>query len=96
MTMVIASTLHCQVGPFLAEVPVFRKEKLPREEVRQMGSKKTTGMALLVAGIVILILSLVANSIGLGNPSVFGPLQIAGAIVGAIAAAVGLFLTLKK
>jgi hypothetical protein len=96
MTMVIASTLHCQVGPFLPQVSGFRKEKLPGEEVRQMGSKKTTGIALFVAGIVILILSLVANSIGLGNPSVFGWIQIAGTIVGAIAAAVGLFLTLKK
>ena len=61
-----------------------------------MGSKKTAGIALLVAGIVILILSLVANSIGVGNPSVFGRLQIAGTIVGAIVAAVGLFLTLNK
>jgi hypothetical protein len=61
-----------------------------------MGSKKTAGIALLVAGIVILILSLVANSIGLGNPSVFGWIQIVGAIAGAIAAVVGLFLTLKK
>jgi hypothetical protein len=95
MTMVIASTLHCQVGPFLQQGPGFKKEKFP-EEVRQMGSKKTTGIALLVAGIVILTLSLVANSIGLGNPSVFGWIQIAGAIVGAIAAVVGLFLTLKK
>jgi hypothetical protein len=96
MTMVIASTLHCQVGPFLQQEPVFRKEKLPREEVRQLGNKKTAGIALLVAGIVILVLSLVANSIGLGNPSVFGWIQIVGAIVGAIAAVAGLFLTLKK
>jgi hypothetical protein len=77
-------------------VPVFREEKLPGEEVKQVGNKKTTGTALLVAGIIILVLSLVANSIGLGNPSVFGPLQIAGAIAGAIAVGVGLFLTLKK
>jgi len=61
-----------------------------------MGSTKTAGIVLLVAGIVILILSLVANSMGLGNPSVFGPLQIAGTIVGAIVAVVGLFLRLKK
>jgi hypothetical protein len=72
------------------------KEKLAGEEVRQMGSTKTVGIVLLVAGIVILILSLLANSMGLGNPSVFGPLQIAGTIVGAIVAVVGLFLRLKK
>jgi len=57
---------------------------------------KTAGIVLLVVGIVVLLLSLVADSIGIGGSPGFGPYQIAGAIVGAIVTVVGLVLTLKK
>ena len=60
-----------------------------------LGGKKTVGLVVLVVGIVILILSLVANPIGIGGP-VFGPYQIAGTIVGAVVTVVGLVLTLKR
>ncbi len=58
-------------------------------------SKKTAGIVALIAGIVMLGLSLLADRLGLGVAG-FGPMQIAGTIVGAIVIALGLFLTLKK
>jgi hypothetical protein len=67
-----------------------------REEVTQMGGKKTIGTVLLVVGIVVLLLSLVADPIGIGGSPGFGRNQIVGAIVGAIVTVVGLVLTLKK
>ncbi|UCC62528.1 MAG: hypothetical protein JSV36_17470 [Anaerolineae bacterium] len=58
---------------------------------------KTAGIILLVVGIAVVIVSLIADALGIGNnPSVFGPQQIAGTVVGAIVAIVGLFLTLRK
>lgn len=60
-----------------------------------MGGKKTVGIVLLVVGIVVLLLSLLADVVGLGTPR-FGSNQIAGVIAGAIVAVVGLILTLKK
>ncbi len=61
-----------------------------------MEGKKTAGIVLLVVGIVVLLLSLVADSIGIGGSAGFGRYQIVGAIVGAIVTVVGLVLTLKK
>jgi hypothetical protein len=65
------------------------------KEVIQMGGKKTVGIVVLVVGIVVLLLSLLANPIGIGGPA-FGRYQIAGTIVGAIVTVVGLVLTLKR
>jgi hypothetical protein len=67
-----------------------------REEVIQMASQKTISVVLLVVGIVILLLSVFANPIGIGNPARFGYIQIAGTIVGVIVTLVGLFLALKR
>ena len=61
-----------------------------------MAGKKTAGVVLLVVSIAIVALSLVANLIGIGNPSTFGPLQIAAVVVGGIVAIIGLPLTLKR
>jgi hypothetical protein len=61
-----------------------------------MGGKKTTGIVLLVVGIIVLLLSLVADPIGIGGSPGFGYYQIGGTIVGAIVTVVGLVLTLKK
>lgn len=59
--------------------------------------KKTAGIVLLVVGIVILVVSLAADPLGLGGGNVaFGPRQIAGTIVGAIVAVVGVVLRLRK
>jgi hypothetical protein len=56
---------------------------------------KTAGIVVLVVGIVVLLLSLLAYPIGIGGPT-FGPYQIAGTIVGAVLAVIGLVLTLRK
>jgi hypothetical protein len=64
--------------------------------VTQMG-KKTAGIVLLVVGIVIFVVSLAADPLGLGGSNtVLGPQQIAGSVVGAIVAVVGLVLRLRK
>jgi hypothetical protein len=60
-----------------------------------MGSKRMVGIVLLVVGVVVLVLALAADMIGLGGFSGFGRSQIVGAVVGAIAAVVGLVLTLR-
>lgn len=57
-----------------------------------MKSRKTLGLVLLVAGIVVLILSLLADPIGLGEAPGFGSNQIVGTIVGALLMMVGLIL----
>jgi hypothetical protein len=56
---------------------------------------KTAGIVVLVVGIVVLLLSLLAYPIGIGGPA-FGPYQIAGTIVGAVLAVIGLVLALRK
>jgi hypothetical protein len=62
-----------------------------------MAGKKTVSIVLIVAGIVILVLSLAADLVGLGGSNVvFGPQQIIGAVVGAIVTVVGLVLRLRK
>ena len=58
-----------------------------------MDSKRIVGIVLLVVGVVVLVLALTADMIGLGGFSGFGRSQIAGAVVGAIVAVVGLVLT---
>jgi hypothetical protein len=59
-----------------------------------MGGKKAIGIVVLVVGIIVLLVSVFAYPIGLGGPG-FGPKQIAGTIVGAIVAIVGLTLVLR-
>ncbi len=61
-----------------------------------MKGKKTVGVILLVLGIIVLILSLSADLIGAGAAPGFGYRQIIGAVVGIIAAIVGLFMMRKK
>ena len=61
-----------------------------------MVSKKTIGIVVLVVGILILILSLIADVIGIGGSPVFGYRQIIGVVVGAIVTVVGLLLTREK
>jgi hypothetical protein len=61
----------------------------------KMGGK-TAGIVLLVVGIVVLLLSLLADAIGVGGNPIFGRNQIIGTIAGAIVTVVGLVLTLRK
>jgi hypothetical protein len=60
-----------------------------------MGNNKKIGIALLVVGIVLLLLSLAADVIGIGAPG-FGYNQIAGIIIGAIVAIAGFVLYSRK
>jgi uncharacterized RDD family membrane protein YckC len=60
-----------------------------------MANKKTIGIVLLAVGVVLLIVSLAADSIGIGLPG-FGLKQITGSIVGVIIAVVGFVLYSRK
>jgi hypothetical protein len=62
----------------------------------RMKVKEAVGIVILVAGMVVLILSLAADFIMAGAYEGFGSQQIIGAVSGAIASVVGLFLMLKK
>ena len=61
-----------------------------------MKNTKTIGIILLVIGVVILVLSLVADIVGFGSSLSFGYKQIIGIIVGTIMTIAGLILMIKK
>jgi len=62
-----------------------------------MGNVKAVGIVLLVIGIAILVLSLIADPIGIGHGNArFGYKQILGVIVGAIVTVGGSVLILRK
>jgi len=61
-----------------------------------MGTKKTAVIVLIAGGIVVLLLSLLADVIGFGGDPGFGPVQLLGIIVGIAAAIVGLILYFRK
>ncbi len=56
---------------------------------------RTLSAAVLVIGIVIMMASVFADSIGIGDSPFIGRNQTIGAVVGAIVTAVGLFLVAK-
>jgi hypothetical protein len=60
-----------------------------------MGAKKIIAIVLLVVGIGLLVLSVVADPLGIGTPG-FGRDQILGAVAGVIVAIVGLVLARRK
>jgi len=57
---------------------------------------KKVGVILLVLGVVVLLVSLFADPLGLGDAPGFGPNQIYGTIGGVVAAVVGWSLTRVK
>ena len=61
-----------------------------------MRGKNTVSIVLIVVGIVILVLSLVADLIGIGGHPGFGLKQTVGTVVGAIVTIVGLVWKFKK
>jgi hypothetical protein len=61
-----------------------------------MFGDKTASIILLLVGIGLLVCSLLADVIGIGDDPGFGSQQTMGSVVGAVLTAVGLFLTLKK
>jgi len=61
-----------------------------------MANKKKAGMVLLIIGLILLLLSVLADFIALGRSPGFGPRQITGIIVGAIVLLIGILLIPKK
>lgn len=61
-----------------------------------MRTEKTASIVLLVVGIGILVASLLADVIGIGDHPGFGKQQTIGTIAGVIVTVAGLFFTLKK
>lgn len=59
-------------------------------------SKRTSGIVLAILGVVLLVFSLTADTIGIGNEPGIGWIQIMGAAVGVIAAIGGVWLALSK
>lgn len=66
--------------------------RLSSKECLTMKRKKTIGVVLFGAGAVILILSLVADPIGIGGSLGFGWKQMLGALIGAGLTVLGLVL----
>ena len=58
-------------------------------------SKKTLGILLIVLGVILVVVSLAADTIGIGSGA-FGPKQIIGTVIGIIAALIGVWLALRK
>ncbi len=61
-----------------------------------MAMGKTTTIFVLVVGIGLLLASLLADVIGIGDEAGFGRQQLMGTAAGGIITAVGLFFTLKR
>jgi hypothetical protein len=59
-------------------------------------SKRTMGIVLVILGVVLLIVSLAADVIGIGNRMGIGWKQMLGAAVGLIVALVGAWVTWSK
>ena len=57
---------------------------------------KTASIVLLVVGIGLLVVSLLADVIGIGDNPGFGKQQTMGTVAGVLITAAGLFFTLKK
>ncbi len=61
-----------------------------------MLDKRTASIILLIVGIGLLVLSLSADVIGIGDNEGFGPQQTMGTVAGVVITAVGLALTFKE
>ncbi len=59
-------------------------------------NKKNLGIALLVVGIIVLVVSLAADAIGIGGAPGLGYKQILGSIAGVVAAVIGYVLYSRK
>jgi hypothetical protein len=59
-------------------------------------STRTLGIALAIVGVILLVVSLTADAIGIGNEPGIGLIQIMGAVVGGLTAIGGVWLALIK
>lgn len=53
---------------------------------------KIVGYIVLVVGVTVALVALLADSLGLGDPEIFGPVQIIMLVVGIVLAVVGVYL----
>ena len=58
-------------------------------------SKKTMGISLIVVGVIVLLLSILADVFGIGATASFGYRQIIGSILGLILVVIGFVLNRK-
>lgn len=61
-----------------------------------MANRRLLGIVLLAVGVILLLVSLLADTIGIGGSSTFGYKQILGAVAGAVVAVAGLVVMLRK
>ena len=61
-----------------------------------MADKNKAGIAVLVVGIFLVVLSLIADFVGLSTYEGFGKYQICGLIVGVVVTIIGIVLRSKK
>jgi len=59
-------------------------------------SKKTISSVLIVVGVIIVVISLAADLLGIGNISGFGWKQMLGTAIGVVVALIGVRLTMSK
>lgn len=59
-------------------------------------SRKTSGYILIALGIILLLVSLAADSLGLGAVPGFGWKQLVGALIGVLALLAGGWLSMRK
>ncbi len=59
-------------------------------------STKTSGIALIVVGVIVLALSLAADALGIGGSSGIGWKQLVGGGIGLLIALAGVWLTARK
>ena len=60
-----------------------------------MMDERPMGLVVTIVGVVVLLLSLFADPLGIGEGEVFGWLQITGTIIGALVTLLGLALALE-
>ncbi len=87
--MAAVCDLHPQEIVAEASGHTFEMEEHP------MGSK-TIGIVLIVVGVVVLIVSVAADSLGLGANPIFGFKQIVGTIVGVLLLLGGAWMAMRK
>ncbi|MBN1931661.1 MAG: hypothetical protein JW786_08655 [Desulfobacterales bacterium] len=75
---------------------IFAKSGSFKTKEKMMGTKKTIGIIVLIIGVILLILSLAADVVRLGVSPNFGPIQIAGTVIGALIVVIGILLLRKK
>ena len=60
-------------------------------------SKKTSGVVLIVVGVIVLLVFLLADFLGIGSdPTTVGWIQLLGAAIGLVVAIVGIVLATRK